>query len=149
MMEMSEVTAELIEAKNRKRATYQDLAEAVGRNKTWVAAVIQGQASMDEKEADALINYLEVPYEEIKHELMAVPYKGSLSEDIPTDPLIYRFHEITQVYGTTLKEIIHEEFGDGIMSAIDFKMDVEREEDPGGDRVVVTLNGKFLPYSKW
>lgn len=148
-MEMSEVTAKLIEAKNRKRATYQDLAEAVGRNKTWVAAVIQGQASMDGKEADALINYLEVPYEEIKHELMAAPYKGSLSEDVPTDPLIYRFHEITQVYGTTLKEIIHEEFGDGIMSAIDFKMDVEREEDPKGDRVVVTLNGKFLPYTKW
>lgn len=148
-MEMSEVTAKLIEAKNRKRATYQDLAEAVGRNKTWVAAVIQGQASMDEKEADALINYLEVPYEEIKHELMAAPYKGSLNEDVPTDPLIYRFHEITQVYGTTLKEIIHEEFGDGIMSAIDFKMDVEREEDPKGDRVVVTLNGKFLPYTKW
>ncbi|GEK59373.1 cyanase [Marinococcus halophilus] len=148
-MDMSEVTAKLIEAKNRKRATYQDLAEAVGRNKTWVAAVIQGQASMDEKEAEALLNYLEIPYEEIKHELMTPPYKGSLSEDVPTDPLIYRFHEITQVYGTTLKEIIHEEFGDGIMSAIDFKMDVEREEDPGGDRVVVTLNGKFLPYTKW
>ncbi|WP_079476799.1 cyanase [Marinococcus halophilus] len=148
-MDMSEVTAKLIEAKNRKRATYQDLAEAVGRNKTWVAAVIQGQASMDEKEAEALLNYLEIPYEEIKHELVTPPYKGSLSEDVPTDPLIYRFHEITQVYGTTLKEIIHEEFGDGIMSAIDFKMDVEREEAPGGDRVVVTLNGKFLPYTKW
>ena len=75
-----------------------------------------------------------------------VPYKGSLPTAVPTDPLIYRWYEIVNVYGTTIKELIHEEFGDGIMSAIDFKMDIVREADPKGDRVVVTLNGKFLPY---
>ena len=81
--------------------------------------------------------------------LQEIPHKGSLGETVPVDPLIYRFHEITQVYGTTLKAIIHEMFGDGIMSAIDFELDVQRKEDPKGDRVVVTMNGKFLPYKKW
>jgi cyanate lyase len=81
--------------------------------------------------------------------LQEIPTKGSLDSKVPVDPLIYRFHEITQVYGTTLKAIIHEMFGDGIMSAIDFELDVQRKEDPKGDRVVVTMNGKFLPYKKW
>ena len=78
--------------------------------------------------------------------LKVVPYKGSLPTAVPTDPLIYRWYEIVSVYGTTIKELIHEEFGDGIMSAINFRMDVRREPDPAGDRVVVTLDGKFLPY---
>jgi cyanate lyase len=81
--------------------------------------------------------------------LQQVPYKGSLPTAIPTDPLIYRWYEIVNVYGTTIKELIHEEFGDGIMSAIDFKMDIVREPDPKGDRVKVTLNGKFLPYKTY
>ncbi len=81
--------------------------------------------------------------------LQEIPTKGSLDSTVPVDPLIYRFHEITQVYGTTLKAIIHEMFGDGIMSAIDFELDVQKKEDPKGDRVVVTMNGKFLPYKKW
>ncbi|MEO5875313.1 MAG: cyanase, partial [Streptosporangiaceae bacterium] len=74
--------------------------------------------------------------------------RGS-AEPVPADPLIYRFHEINQVYGTTLKALIHEEFGDGIMSAVDFRMDVERVPDAAGDRVRVTLDGKFLPYRRW
>ena len=77
------------------------------------------------------------------------PSKGSLGDTIATDPLIYRFHEIVQVYGTTLKELIHEKMGDGIMSAIDFEMYVEKVPDPKGDRVKVTMHGKFLPYRKW
>ena len=81
--------------------------------------------------------------------LQVVPYKGSLPTAIPTDPLIYRLYELVNVYGTTIKELIHEEFGDGIMSAIDFKMDIVREPDPKGDRVVMTLNGKFLPYKTY
>jgi cyanate lyase len=81
--------------------------------------------------------------------LQIPPSKGSLPEPVPTDPLIYRFHEVVQVYGTTLKELIHEQFGDGIMSAIDFEMDIERVPDPKGDRVKVTMNGKFLSYRKW
>jgi cyanate lyase len=75
--------------------------------------------------------------------------KGSLDATVPVDPLIYRFHEITQVYGTTIKALIHEMFGDGIMSAIDFTLDIERVPDPQGDWVKVTYNGKFLPYKKW
>jgi cyanate lyase len=81
--------------------------------------------------------------------LQEAPRKGSLQETVPVDPLIYRFHEITQVYGTTMKALIHEMFGDGIMSTIDFEMDIEKIEDPKGDRVKITYNGKFLPYRKW
>ena len=78
-----------------------------------------------------------------------VPYKGSLPTAVPTDPLIYRFYELVSVYGTTFKELIHEEFGDGIMSAIDFKMDLTRESDPKGDRVHISMSGKFLPYKAY
>jgi len=86
---------------------------------------------------------------EVAEALQEMPMKGSLDRAVPVDPLIYRFHEITQVYGTTMKALIHEMFGDGIMSAIDFEMDIQKVEDPKGDRVVVTYNGKFLPYKKW
>ena len=81
--------------------------------------------------------------------LQIVPYKGSLPTEVPTDPLIYRWYELVSVYGTTLKELIHEEFGDGIMSAIDFSMDLQRENDPKGDRVSVVMSGKFLPYKMY
>jgi cyanate lyase len=81
--------------------------------------------------------------------LQVVPYKGSLPTSVPTDPLIYRFYELVNVYGTTFKELIHEEFGDGIMSAIDFRMDLQREPDPKGDRVSITMSGKFLPYKTY
>jgi cyanate lyase len=81
--------------------------------------------------------------------LQVVPYKGSLPTPVPTDPLIYRWYEIVSVYGTTIKELIHEEFGDGIMSAIDFSMDIVRQPDPKGDRVNVVLSGKFLPYKTY
>jgi cyanate lyase len=80
---------------------------------------------------------------------MAFPFKGGLDPVIPTDPLLYRFYEIMQVYGMPLKDVIQEKFGDGIMSAIDFRLTVNRLEDSNGDRVVVTMNGKFLPYRKW
>ena len=86
---------------------------------------------------------------DVQAALQRPPTKGSLDSAVPVDPLIYRFHEITQVYGTTIKELIHEEFGDGIMSAIDFEMRIERRPDPKGDRVVVTYDGKFLPYRVW
>ena len=81
--------------------------------------------------------------------LQEMPTKGSVGQTVPVDPLIYRFYEITQVYGTTIKAVIHEMFGDGILSAIDFTLDIQKEADPKGDRVVVTMNGKFLPYKKW
>ena len=87
--------------------------------------------------------------EDVVQALQECPMKGSLDETVPVDPLVYRLHEITQVYGTTIKEIIHEMFGDGIMSAIDFEIEIDKKEDPKGDRVIVTYNGKFLPYRKW
>ena len=103
---------------------------------------------MSKEEAEAATNVLGLgPF--VAQALQQIPGKGSLDATVPVDPLIYRFHEITQVYGTTLKALIHEMFGDGIMSAIDFEMDIRKVADPKGDRVVVTYNGKFLPYRKW
>ena len=103
---------------------------------------------MSKEEAEAAGAIFELDAEDIRW-LQAGPYLSSLGQTVPTDPLVYRFYEIIQVYGTTLKALIEEEFGDGIMSAIDFTMNIRREPDPKGDRVVVTLNGKFLPYKKY
>ncbi|MGH8931027.1 MAG: cyanase [Egibacteraceae bacterium] len=141
-------TAEILDAKQAKGLTFAGIAAAVGRHEVWVTSAIFGQAAMDADEAGKLCAVLELD-DEVSAALQQFPMKGSLDADVPTDPLIYRFHEITQVYGTTIKALIHEKFGDGIMSAIDFHMDIERVPDPKGDRVQVTYNGKFLPYRKW
>jgi cyanate lyase len=100
---------------------------------------------MNAEEADAVVELLDLD-DEVAGALQRFPMRGSLETDVPTDPTIYRIHEITQVYGTTIKALIHEEFGDGIMSAVNFNMDIERVEDPEGDRVRITYEGKFLPY---
>ena len=100
---------------------------------------------MTPQQAYAVAGILELP-EDIVDALCAQPMRGALDRPVPTDPTIYRFYEVLQVYGPTIKELIHEQFGDGIMSAINFKLDVSRREDPDGDRVVVTLDGKFLKY---
>ena len=149
-MRRDDATEILLEAKQDKGVSFATIAEAVGRHTVWVTAAILGQASMDEKEADALLGALGMAGDSgLKAALQECPMKGSLDTAVPVDPLIYRLHEITQVYGTTIKALIHEEFGDGIMSAIDFEIDIERIEDPKGDRVQITYNGKFLPYRKW
>ena len=153
LLEMKKMTKEMatetiLVAKKEKQKTFDDIAEAVGRHPVWTASAIMGQATMTEEEADKLITLLDLDAE-VTTALQEIPHKGSLDDTIPVDPLIYRFHEITQVYGTTLKEVIHDKFGDGIMSAIDFTMDIQKKKDPNGDRVVVTLDGKFLPYKKW
>jgi cyanate lyase len=147
-MKRSECTEVLLEAKARKGLTFQALAEQVGRHVVWTTAAIMGQATMDAAEAQALTAMLELG-PEVAHSLQQIPTKGSLDGAVPVDPLIYRLHEITQVYGTSIKAVIHEMFGDGIMSAIDFEVDVQRVADPKGDRVQITYNGKFLPYRKW
>ena len=103
---------------------------------------------MTKEQATAVGEMLELSDEAIAW-LQIAPYKGSLPTEVPTDPLIYRWYELVSVYGTTLKELIHEEFGDGIMSAIDFSMDLQRENDPKGDRVSVVMSGKFLPYKMY
>ena len=147
-MTRCEAAKTILKAKKAKGLTYEQLSEVVGQDKVWVAAAITGQASMSESQAKALADKLDLSGE-IVELLQEFPMKGSLDKTVPVDPLIYRFHEITQVYGVAMKEVIHEMFGDGIMSAIDFEIDIARKEDPKGDRVVVTFNGKFLPYRTW
>ena len=143
-----EITAELLKAKQVKSLSFQDLGKLLGRDPMWVAALIYRQATASEDEASKLAHALDLP-PQIAQKLKEYPVKGSLDPVIPTDPLIYRFYEIMQVYGMPLKALIQEEFGDGIMSAIDFTMNVEKETDPKGDRVKITMSGKFLPYKKW
>jgi cyanate lyase len=147
-MTRSDTTEQILTAKKAKGLTFEAIARAVGKHKVWTAAALLGQATMSADEAKKTVELLGLT-EDVAASLQEFPTKGSLDASVPVDPLIYRFHEITQVYGTTLKAIIHEMFGDGIMSALDFTMDVQKQEDPKGDRVVVTMNGKFLPYKKW
>jgi cyanate lyase len=148
LLSRAEATTQILAAKKHKKLTFEAIAEAVGRHKVWVTAALLGQATMSAEEAQKAAAVLGLGLD-VATALQEIPSKGSLDAAVPVDPLIYRFHEITQVYGTTLKALIHEMFGDGIMSAIDFEMDVQRQEDPKGDRVVVVMNGKFLPYKKW
>jgi cyanate lyase len=147
-MAVSALTEKLLAAKKSKGITFSDLEQIMGRDEIWIAAVVYQQASASYEEAKQLVEALGLSSEYIEP-LTDYPLKGSLDPVIPTDPLIYRFYEIMQVYGMPLKSVIHEKFGDGIMSAIDFTLDVDKVEDPKGDRVKVTLCGKFLPYKKW
>jgi len=147
-MNRNEVTELIITQKLTKGLKWEDIAKAVGQSKEWTTAGCMGQMTFSAEEAAAIGKLLELPTEAVV-QLQVVPYKGSLPSAVPTDPLIYRFYELIQVYGTTIKSLIHEEFGDGIMSAIDFSMDIQRVEDPKGDRVNIVLNGKFLPYKRY
>ncbi len=146
-IELPAITTKLLEAKKAKGVTFIDLEQAIGRDEVWIAAVLYRQASASEDEATKLLQALGLSTDLVP-ELTASSVKG-LGPVVPTDPLIYRFYEIMQVYGMPIKEVIHEKFGDGIMSAIDFTLDIEKEADPKGDRVKLTMNGKFLPYKKW
>ena len=148
MLTRVQATEKILAAKKAKGLTFAAIAEAVGRHKVWVTAALMGQATVSADEANAAARVLGLE-PEVAEALQEMPMKGSLESAVPVDPLIYRFHEITQVYGTTIKALIHEIFGDGIMSAIDFEMDIEKVPDPKGDRVKITYNGKFLPYRKW
>jgi cyanate lyase len=146
-MEILEITQKLLTAKQDMGLSFADLEKILGRDEVWIAAVIYRQASASEEEAKLLIDALGLD-EIYVQEITKYPLKG-LGPVVPTDPLIYRFYEIMQVYGMPLKEVIQEKFGDGIMSAIDFTLDVEKEEDPKGDRVKLVMSGKFLSYKKW
>jgi cyanate lyase len=147
-MNRNDVTELIIETKVKKGLKWDDVAKEVGLSKEWVTAGCLGQMTFDAKQAETIAEIFSLPPEAQKW-LQVVPYKGSLPTAVPTDPLIYRFYELVSVYGTTFKELIHEEFGDGIMSAIDFKMDLKRETDPKGDRVSIVMSGKFLPYKTY
>ena len=144
-MHREEATELILEAKKEKDLTFEAIANKVGRHKVWTTAALMGQHPMGEDEAKAVADLLELDAE-VSKALQEIPTRGSLESDVPTDPTIYRIHEITQVYGTTIKALINEEFGDGIMSAINFNMDIEMVENPEGDRVRITYEGKFLPY---
>lgn len=147
-MNRNQVTELIITQKLKKQLSWHEIAKVVGQSKEWTTAALLGQMTLGKTQADKVAELLDLP-EEAKVLLQVVPYKGSLPTAVPTDPLIYRFYELINVYGSTFKELIHEEFGDGIMSAIDFKMDLQRENDPNGDRVKIVLSGKFLPYKQY
>ena len=148
MMSRAEVTELVVTRKLEKKLSWGAIAEAVGQSKEWTTAALLGQMTMTEEQAQAAARVLDLPADAVV-QLQVVPYKGSLPSTVPTDPLIYRFYELIHVYGTTFKALINEEFGDGIMSAIDFKMDLSREADPKGDRVQIVMSGKFLPYKTY
>jgi cyanate lyase len=143
-----DVTELVVMARLKKGLTWKKIAKAVGQSKEWTTAALLGQMQMTKQQAEAAGKLLGLSPDAVLL-LQQVPYKGSLPTAVPTDPLIYRFYELVNVYGTTFKALIHEEFGDGIMSAIDFKMDLTREPDPKGDRVNIVMSGKFLPYKTY
>jgi cyanate lyase len=143
-----EVTAAIMAAKVGKGIKWREVADAIGLSKEWTTAACLGQMALDKDQAATVGELFGLSDEAIAW-LQITPYKGSLPTAVPTDPLIYRWYELVNVYGSTIKELIHEEFGDGIMSAIDFSMDIQREPNPNGDRVNVVLSGKFLPYKTY
>ncbi|RKJ98241.1 cyanase [Alicycliphilus denitrificans] len=147
-MNRMDVTEKIISAKVAKGLRWSDVARRLGRSKEWTTALCLGQMTATPQQAQVLGEVFGLTQEE-QQWLQVAPSKGSLPTAVPTDPLIYRWYEVVSVYGSTIKELIHEEFGDGIMSAIDFNMDIQREADPKGDRVRVVLSGKFLPYKEY
>ena len=144
-MTRDDVTQLILGSKRHKKLTWVQLAQVVGQSKEWTTAALMGQMTLSAAQATKVGALLDLPADAVEL-LQVVPYKGSLPGAVPTDPLIYRFYELVNVYGTSIKELIHEEFGDGIMSAIDFSMEISRTPDPKGDRVHIVMSGKFLPY---
>jgi len=147
-MTRAELTEKVLATRLKKGLTWGQIAKEVGRSPVWTTAALLGQMTMSKEEAQKAAKLLGLTDEEMTL-LQVVPMRGSLDTAVPVDPTIYRFHELVQVYGTTWKELIHEEFGDGIMSAIDYEMSLERMPDPKGDRVRIVMHGKFLPYRKY
>lgn len=138
----------ILAIKQAKGLTWAALAAQLGHSPVWICAACLGQMSMTAETAAKTSEILNLAEDDVVL-LQAIPYRGSLPTQVPTDPLIYRFYELVMVYGTTWKELIQEEFGDGIMSAIDFDMTLERQPDQNGDRVRVAMTGKFLPYKRY
>jgi cyanate lyase len=148
-MNRTALTEQILVAKRTKGVSWKQIAEAVGgASPVLITAALLGQMRLEKAQAEKAAAFLGLG-PEASAMLQEVPYRGSLPPGPPTDPLVYRFYELVQVYGTTWKELIQEEFGDGIMSAIDFDMTMERQPDPKGDRVHITMSGKFLPYKRY
>ena len=148
-MKREELTAQILDAKRKKGLSWKQIADAIGPGSPVLyTAALLGQMTLTKEETDKLTKLLDLDEREAI-QLTEPPYRGSLPAVPPTDPLIYRFYELVQTYGTTWKALIEEEFGDGIMSAIDFDMEIEREANAKGDRVRITMSGKFLPYKRY
>lgn len=146
-MNKVEMSAAITAAKAAKGLSWEKIAAGIDMSPVWTTSACLGMNSMPADKAAALCEFLGLP-STVATALETCPHK-SWEKAIPTDPLIYRLYEAMNVYGDTIKELIHEKFGDGIMSAIDFSMHIDKEENPKGDRVVITMNGKFLPYKAW
>ncbi len=146
-MNKQEMKVAILAAKKDKGLSWAAIAEAAGLAPEYVTSACLGMNHLEKENADPVAEILGLGAE-LSTALQEFPTKV-WEQVIPTDPVIYRWYEIVGVYGETIKELINEKFGDGIMSAIDFTMDIDKQEDPKGDRVVVTLNGKFLPYKSW
>ena len=143
------LTSKILATKRAENLSWKTIvAEIGGGSAVYLTAALTGQMKLRPEQAENAAKLFDLSEDE-KRLLQEIPYRGSLPTVVPTDPLIYRFYELVQVYGTTWKELIQEEFGDGIMSAIDFDMTIERQYDPTGDRVKLTLSGKFLPYKEY
>jgi len=148
-MTRDELTRKILSIKRARSLSWKAIvAEIGGGSAVYLMAALMGQMKLRPEQAERAARLFELDEDE-QRVLQEIPYRGSLPTAVPTDPLIYRFYELVQVYGTTWKELIQEEFGDGIMSAIDFDMAIERQPDPKGDRVKLTLSGKFLPYKEY
>ncbi|CAN5227416.1 cyanase [soil metagenome] len=145
-MNREEATEQILEAKKEQELTFEAIAQKVGAHKVWTTVALLGQHPMSAEQAGTVVDLLGLD-SEVARALREIPMRGSLEGDVPVDPTIYRIHEVTQVYGTTIKALINEEFGDGIMSAITFNLDIEKVESDEGPRVKITYDGKFLPYS--
>jgi cyanate lyase len=142
-----EAGREIVRAKEAAGVSWAELAKALDRSLVWTTSALLGQQPLDAQQAGTIGTLLDLD-EETVESLTLPPVRGDAAMD-PTEPVTYRLQEALQVYGTSLHELIREEFGDGIMSAIDFTLDLERVEDPKCDRVKLTFNGKFLPYKVW
>ncbi|WP_039890319.1 cyanase [Mycobacterium xenopi] len=144
-MNRNEITEQIVAARLEKGLTWQELADAIGKPVAWTISALLGQQPIPAELGKVLVEMLGLD-QSVVPVLAAPPMRGGLPTAVPTDPTIYRFYEALQVYGPAIKELIHEQFGDGIMSAINFSVDVQKKPHPSGDRVVVTFDGKFLPY---
>ena len=145
MLTRHEITEQIVSARLQTGLTWQQLADAIDKPVVWTTAALLGQQPIPAELGKVVVEMLGIDQSAVPV-LAAVPMRGGLPTAVPTDPTIYRFYEVLQVYGGAIKELIHEQFGDGIMSAINFSVDVQKKPHPAGDRVVVTLDGKFLPY---
>jgi len=147
-MTKTEMTTAILNAKKRKKTTWAEIAKSAGLSEVYVTSACLGENALSQEESNRIADFLETP-REVAEALTVYAVKGEAASTVPKEPLAYRFQEIIYVYGSTMKELIEEKFGPGIMSAIDFTMDIERVPDPKGDRVKITMNGKFLGYKKW